>query len=343
MRKALITGVTGQDGAYLAAYLLERGYKVYGTYRRTSTRSFERLEYLRILNEIEMIPLDLLDQCSIIHALRTIAPDEIYNLAAQSFVGASFKQPVVTGEINGLGTIRILEAITSLNFRPRFYQASTSEMFGNGGKHDGLSEESPFHPRSPYAASKLYAHWATVNYREAYGLFACCGILFNHESPLRGIEFVTRKITDAVARIKYDLQDKLELGNIDSNRDWGYAKDYVEAMWLMLQQDDPDDYVISTGESHSVREFAEIAFSLAGLEAKDYIKTDPILIRPTDTIYLRGNPAKAIRKLGWNPTKTTLPQLINLMVEADLKRVKDEVQNRTQVHGFQRPAIVSSR
>lgn len=341
MRSALITGITGQDGAYLAAFLLEKGYKVYGTFRRTSTRNFERLKYLGILREVELIPSDLLDQSSIVYALRATQPDEVYNLAAQSFVGASFEQPIATGEVTGLGTMRILDAIVASDLRPKFYQASTSEMFGNCGDHQGQCELTPFHPRSPYAAAKLYSHWVTVNYREAYRLFACCGVLFNHESPLRGIEFVTRKITDGVARIKYGLQADLCLGNLNSYRDWGYAKDYVEAMWLMLQQEQPDDYVIATGETHSVMEFAETAFSLAGLRAADHLGVDPTLFRPTDTDYLRGKPEKAARVLGWNPGKTPLVELIRIMLEADLKRVEAEVRAGDHERGLQEAVILS--
>lgn len=341
VRKALITGITGQDGAYLAAFLLGMGYKVYGTFRRTSTRNLDRLKYLGILKEIELIPLDLLDQSSIVYALRSTRPDEVYNLAAQSFVGASFEQPIATGEVTGLGTIRILDAIIASDLRPKFYQASTSEMFGNCGSDQGQSEETPFHPRSPYAAAKLYSHSVTVNYREAYRLFACCGILFNHESPLRGIEFVTRKITDAVARIKNGLQDELCLGNLDSYRDWGYAKDYVEAMWLMLQQQKPDDYVIATGETHSVMEFAEIAFSLAGLRAGDHVVVNSALFRPTDTEYLRGKPDKAAGVLGWNPAKTPLQELIRIMLEADIKRVEMELRAGEHVNGHQEAVILS--
>lgn len=341
MRKALITGITGQDGAYLAAFLLGMGYKVYGTFRRTSTRNFERLKYLGILNEVELIPLDLLDQSSIVYALRRTRPDEVYNLAAQSFVGASFEQPIATGEVTGLGTVRILDAIVASDLRPKFYQASTSEMFGNCGDHEGQSEQTPFHPRSPYAAAKLYSHSVVVNYREAYKLFACCGILFNHESPLRGIEFVTRKITDGVARIKHGLQDELCLGNLNSYRDWGYAKDYVEAMWLMLQQEEPDDYVIATGETHSVMEFAEIAFTLAGLRAADYVGVNSDLFRPTDTDYLLGKPDKAARLLGWNPGKTPLSELIRIMLDADLRRVELEVRIGDHVNGHQEAVILS--
>lgn len=258
-RTALITGVTGQDGAYLSAFLLEKGYRVFGTFRRSSSRSFERLEYLGILNDVELIPLDLLDQSSLFFALRTTAPDEIYNLAAQSFVGASFEQPIATGEITALGAIRLLDAILSSGLRPRFYQASSSEMYGDTSHDQRQSESTPFQPCSPYATAKLYAHWATVNYRNAYGMFACSGILFNHESPLRGIEFVTRKIADGVARIKLGLQSKIVLGNIHAKRDWGYAPDYVQAMWLMLQRDKPSDYVIASGKSYSVAEFVSMA------------------------------------------------------------------------------------
>lgn len=264
-RTALITGVTGQDGAYLSAFLLEKGYRVFGTFRRSSSRSFERLEYLGILNDVELIPLDLLDQSSLFFALRTTAPDEIYNLAAQSFVGASFEQPIATGEITALGAIRLLDAILLSGLRPRFYQASSSEMYGDTSHDQKQSESTPFQPCSPYATAKLYAHWATVNYRNAYGMFACSGILFNHESPLRGIEFVTRKIADGVARIKLGLQTKIVLGNIHAKRDWGYAPDYVQAMWLMLQREKPSDYVIASGKSYSVAEFVSMACRHAGL------------------------------------------------------------------------------
>jgi GDPmannose 4,6-dehydratase len=340
-RRALITGATGQDAAYLADFLLGKDYKVYGTFRRTSTRNFERLEHLGILNEIELIPLDLLDQSSIVYALRTTRPDEVYNLAAQSFVGASFEQPIATGEITGLGAVRVLDAIISSDLRPKFYQATTSELFGNGEKRCAQSEQTPFRPRSPYAAAKLYAHWVTVTYREAYRLFACSGILFNHESPLRGIEFVTRKITDGVARIRLGLQERLHLGNVNAYRDWGYAGDYVRAMWLMLQQEWPDDYVIATGEAHSVMEFAEIAFSTAGLRAQGYIEIDESLFRPTDTDYLLGDPSKAVRGLGWNPKATPFKELIRIMVEADLKRVEKEIQAGVHARGYQGPVILS--
>ncbi len=341
-KTALITGITGQDGAYLAAFLLEKGYKVYGTFRRTSSRNFERLEYTRVLNHVELVPLDLLDQSSLIYALASARPDEVYHLAAQSYVGASFEQPVATGEITALGTMRLLDAILTLSIRPKFYQASTSEMFGKTEEGIPQSEETVFRPRSPYAAAKLYAHWVTVSYREAYGLFACSGILFNHESPIRGIEFVTRKITDGVARIKHGLQQKLALGNVHARRDWGYAKDYVESMWLMLQQKEPSDYVIATGETRSVLEFSELAFQLAGLCAKEHLEIDKGLFRPKDVEYLEGDPSKAIRELGWNPRKTSFQELVRIMVEADLERVRLEIQSGIHRNGAQQARIVSA-
>jgi GDPmannose 4,6-dehydratase len=325
-RTAFITGVTGQDGAYLSAFLLEKGYRVFGTFRRTSTRNFERLEYLGVLNEIELIPLDLLDQSSLVFALRTTQPDEIYNLAAQSFVGASFEQPVATGEITGLGTVRLLDAIVTCGLRPKFYQASSSELYGDTNGEVPQDEMTPFRPRSPYAAAKLYSHWVTLNYRDAYKLFACCGILFNHESPLRGIEFVTRKITDGVARIKHGLQDRIVLGNLEARRDWGYAKDYVEAMWLMLQREIPSDYVIATGRSYSVRDFACMAFNIAGLPCGDRVVSEPQLFRPTEVDSLRGDPSRAVRDLCWKPESTPIQELVRLMLEADLSRVADEIQ-----------------
>lgn len=324
-RSALITGITGQDGAYLAAFLLQKGYSVYGTFRRTSSRNFERLEYLGVLNEVELIPLDLLDQSSLFFALRATKPDEVYNLAAQSFVGASFEQPVATGEITGLGAVRLLDAIVTTGTRPRFYQASTSELYGDVGTVVPQNEETPFRPRSPYAAAKLYAHWVTVNYRQAYNLFACNGILFNHESPIRGLEFVTRKITDSVARIKHGLQSTLVLGNLDAKRDWGYAKDFVEAMWLMLQREQPADFVIATGRCHSVIDFAQMAFSSAGLRAEDHIQSDNALFRPTEVDLLQGDPSKAVRELGWRPDRTSIEELVRIMVEADLSRVEQEI------------------
>lgn len=318
-KTALITGITGQDGAYLARFLLSKGYKVYGAFRRSSVLNLERLDYLGIREQVELVPLDLLDTGNIIRVLETTQPDEVYNLAAQSFVAVSFEQPVVTGEITGLGAVRILEAIRTVNPKIKFYQASSSEMFGKA-QSVPQNEKTPFYPRSPYAAAKLYAHWMTVNYRESYGLFACSGILFNHESELRGIEFVTRKITDAVARIKYGLEKTLRLGNLQAKRDWGYAPEYVEAMWLMLQQPEPDDYVIATGETHSVREFVAEAFAYVGLDWRDYVVEDPALKRPADVELLVGDASKARQKLGWRP-RTAFKDLVRLMVEADLKRV----------------------
>ena len=318
-KTALITGITGQDGAYLARLLLSKGYKVYGAFRRSSVLNLERLDYLGIRDYVELVPLDLLDTGNIIRVLQKTQPDEVYNLAAQSFVAVSFEQPVVTGEITGLGAVRVLEAIRTVNPKIKFYQASSSEMFGKV-QAVPQSEKTPFSPRSPYAAAKLYAHWMTVNYRESYGIFACSGILFNHESELRGLEFVTRKITDAVARVKHGLQKELRLGNLEAKRDWGYAPEYVEAMWLMLQQPEPDDYVIATGETHSVREFAEEAFACAGLDWRDYVVEDPALKRPADVELLVGDASKARQKLGWRP-RTTFKELVRIMVEADLKRV----------------------
>ncbi|WP_027718312.1 GDP-mannose 4,6-dehydratase [Desulfovirgula thermocuniculi] len=321
-RKALITGITGQDGAYLAQFLLSKGYKVFGSFRRASTLNLERLDYLGIREEVELIPLDLLDLGNIIRVLEKVQPDEVYNLAAQSFVAVSFDQPVATGEVTGLGAARMLEAIRIVNPKIKFYQASSSEMFGKV-QSVPQNEKTPFYPRSPYAAAKLYAHWMTVNYREAYGIFACSGILFNHESPLRGLEFVTRKITYTVARIKHGLANELRLGNLKARRDWGYAPEYVEAMWLMLQQPEPDDYVIATGETHSVQEFAQEAFACVGLDWRDYVVEDPAFYRPADVELLVGDANKAREKLGWRP-RTTFKELVRLMVEADLKRVEDQ-------------------
>jgi GDPmannose 4,6-dehydratase len=316
---ALVTGVTGQDGAYLADFLLKKGYKVYGGYRRISTPNFWRLEYLGVKDQVDLVPLDLLDQASLIARIAKIQPDEIYNLAAQSFVGASFDTPISTADITGLGVARFLEAIRIVNPRIRFYQASTSEMFGLV-QEPKQSEKTPFYPRSPYGVAKLYGHWMVVNYREAYGIFAASGILFNHESPLRGIEFVTRKITDAVARVKSGRDNKLFLGNMDALRDWGYAKDYVEVMWAMLQQPLPKDYVLATGEMHSVREFAEKAFALAGLDYRNHVFVDEKFRRPSEVEQLCGDPTLAQVELGWNPKKTSFDDLIRVMVEADLKR-----------------------
>jgi GDPmannose 4,6-dehydratase len=321
-KRALITGVTGQDGAYLAKFLVEKGYKVYGAYRRASTRNFWRLHYLDVKKDIELIPLDLLDQTSIMQAIKTVEPDEFYNLAAQSFVGDSFSEPIATAEISGIGALRVLDSIRLLNPKIKFYQASTSEMYGNSSK-EPQNELTPFHPASPYAAAKLYAHWVVRNYREAYGLFACAGILFNHESPIRGVDFVTKKITDAVARIKLGMVDYLPLGNLDSKRDWGFAGDYVKAMWLMMQQKQPDDFVVATGETHTVREFCRLAFAEAGLDFEKYVRVDEKFMRPRDVVYLQGNPEKAKKVLGWNPQETSFNDLVKMMVEADMDKYQN--------------------
>ncbi len=315
-KTAVITGVTGQDGAFLAKFLLEKGYKVFGTYRRLSTPNFWRLQCLNIQDKLALIPFDLLDQSSITGLFQKTKPDEFYNLAAQSFVGASFDQPIGAGEITGLGTTRIIDTLMALSPHTKFYQASSSEMYGKV-QEIPQTEKTPFYPRSPYAAAKVYAHWITVNYREAYDLFACCGILFNHESPLRGLEFVTRKITNAVARIKLGLQKKLVLGNLEAKRDWGYAVDYVEAMWQILQQDAPDDFVIATGETHSVKEFARLAFAEVGLNYEEYVVSDSLFMRPAEVDILIGDSAKAKRKLKWRPS-LKFEGLVKLMVEADL-------------------------
>lgn len=318
-RTALITGITGQDGAYLAQLLLEKNYKVYGAVRRTSTQNLWRIEYLNIKSDIELIDLDLLDQSNIIRVLQEVKPDEVYNLAAQSFVGVSFEQPLATGDITGLGVARLLEGIRLVNPQIKFYQASTSEMYGKVQAIPQV-ETTPFYPRSPYAAAKLYGHWMTVNYRESYDMYACSGILFNHESPLRGEEFVTRKITKAVARIKKGLQNELRLGNLDAKRDWGFAGDYVEAMWLMLQQDQPEDYVIATNETHSVKEFVKAAFDTVDLHWEDFVVIDERFYRPAEVELLIGNPEKANVKLGWEP-RIKYEKLVQMMVEADLKRL----------------------
>lgn len=318
-KKAIITGVTGQDGAYLAQFLLEKGYKVYGTYRRSSTPNLWRLNYLGITDQIELLSFDLIDQTSITSILQKVQPDEFYNLAAQSFVGASFEQPVATAEITGVGPLRILDMIRLISPNTRFYQASTSEMFGNSPDVP-QSEETDFHPDSPYAIAKLAAHWYTRNYREGYDMFACSGILFNHESPLRGIEFVTKKITDGVARIKMGLDTELRLGNLESKRDWGFAGDYIKAMWLMLQQDQADDYVIGTGDNKSVREFCEVAFAHVGLHYEDHVVVDEKFFRPVDVHNLLADPSKAEEKLGWNPTETSFNELVSMMVEADVEK-----------------------
>lgn len=324
MKTAIITGITGQDGAYLANLLLSKGYKVYGLLARRATATTWRLKYLNILDKIELIEGDLMDTTSIIRAINIAQPDEFYNLGAQSFVATSWKQPQLTAQSTGLGALNCLEAIRIINPKIKFYQASTSEMFGGMPEYPIQSESTPFHPRSPYGVSKLFAHWMTINYRESFNIFACCGILFNHESPLRGIEFVTRKVTDAVARIKLGKQKKLHLGNIDAKRDWGFAGDYVEAMWRMLQQDKPGTYVIATGISTTVRDMCKIAFDHVGLEYEKYVIIDPKFYRPAEVDVLLGNPDKAKKELGWKAT-TTLEQLIKMMVDADLKRVENEL------------------
>jgi GDPmannose 4,6-dehydratase len=317
MPKALITGITGQDGSYLAELLLEKGYDVVGMLRRSSTVNFERIDHIQ--DDIELAQGDLIDGASMVHVLREHEPDEIYNLAAQSFVQTSFGQPVLTGEITALGVTRLLDAVRMVQPEAKFYQASSSEMFGKVVEVP-QNEATPFHPRSPYGVAKVYGHWITVNYRESYDMFATSGILFNHESPRRGREFVTRKITHGVARIARGLQDELRLGNLDAQRDWGFAGDYVEAMWKMLQLDDPKDYVISTGETHSVREFCEVAFAAAGLDWEQYVKVDPRYYRPAEVDLLIGDSSIAAAELGWQP-KTTFDELVHMMVEADLARL----------------------
>jgi len=319
-KPALITGVTGQDGSYLADFLLEKGYQVVGMVRRYSTENFQRIEHLQ--GKIELRQADLLDQLSLITLIEEVEPDELYNLAAQSFVPTSWEQPVLTGEFTAMGVTRILEAIRLLNRKIKFYQASSSEMFGKVAESP-QSEKTSFYPRSPYGAAKVYGHFITVNYRESYHIFACSGILFNHESPRRGKEFVTRKITDHVARIKHGLTDELRLGNIEATRDWGYAGDYVRAMWLMLQQDRPDDYVVGTGETHSVKEFVTLAFAHAGLDWEKYVKIDPALTRPAEVDHLIADPSKAKKQLKWEST-VSFEQLVSMMVDADLERVKAE-------------------
>ncbi len=318
-KKAFITGITGQDGAYLAKLLLDKGYEVYGLMARRSTDTLWRLQYLGVDSHVQLLDGDLTDLSSLIRGMEKSKASEVYNLGAQSFVGTSWGQPILTANVTGVGALNVLEAVRLVNPEARFYQASTSEMYGLIQEAQ-QSESTPFYPRSPYAAAKLYAHWMTVNYRESFGLHASSGILFNHESPLRGIEFVTRKVTDAVARIKHGQQTELRLGNIDAKRDWGYAADYVQAMWLMLQQDKPDDFVIATGYTTTVRDMCRIAFECVGLKHEDHVVIDPQLYRPAEVETLLGNPAKAKEKLGWSP-QTDLKTLISMMVEADLARV----------------------
>lgn len=336
MKKALITGIRGQDGAYLAKLLIEKGYEVYGADRRSGDSSFWRLRELGINREVKIEYMDLLEMTNIMRQVEKIRPDEVYNLAAQSFVKASFEQPVLTADIDAMGVLRLLEALRTLKADTKFYQASTSEMFGKV-QEIPQNEKTPFYPRSPYGISKLFGHWMTVNYRESYGMFTCSGLLFNHESPLRGLEFVTRKITHDVAKIKHGFQEKIILGNLDSKRDWGYAPEYVEAMWLMLQQSEPDDYVVATGETRSVREFVEYAFKYAGLDViwegkgveekgidkktgKIIVEISPEFYRPAEVDILIGDPSKARENLGWQ-SRTKFKELVGVMVEADSQRL----------------------
>jgi GDPmannose 4,6-dehydratase len=340
IKKALVTGITGQDGAYLTKLLLDKGYEVYGAFRRSAVLNVSGLKYLGVDDRVNYLPFELLEFTNIYRAVEKIQPDEIYNLGAQSFVALSFEEPIFTADVTALGPLRILEAIRAVKPDTKFYQASSSEMFG---KVQAIpqNEKTPFYPRSPYAASKLFAHWITVNYRESYDIFACSGILFNHESPLRGLEFITRKVTYGIARIKNGLQDKVVIGNLDAKRDWGYAQEYVEAMWLMLQQDKPDDYVIASGETHSVREFVELACEAAGFNVvwkgkgvkergidkgtgKVVVEVSSEYFRPTEVDILLGDCSKAKEKLGWQP-RTKFQDLISIMVEADIKRVEKEI------------------
>jgi GDPmannose 4,6-dehydratase len=320
MPKALITGITGQDGSYLAEFLLEKGYEVIGMVRRTSTVNFSRIQHIQ--DKVTLVSGDLLDQVSLVEILRQHRPQEVYNLAAQSFVPTSWSQPVFTGEVTALGVTRILDAIRTLDRDIRFYQASSSEMFGKV-RQVPQKETTPFYPRSPYGVAKVYGHWITVNYRESYNLFACSGILFNHESPRRGLEFVTRKVTHGVAQIQLELVDALRLGNLDSRRDWGYAGDYVRAMWLMLQQDKPDDYVVCTGQTHSVRELCQVAFGHVGLNWQDYVVVDEQFVRPAEVDLLVGDASKAREVLGWEPI-VSFEDLIAMMVDADLDALRAE-------------------
>ena len=339
MKKALITGITGQDGAYLSKFLLEKGYEVYGAFRRTADLHIDKLRFLGVDDKIEFIPLELLEFTNIYRAIEKVQPDEIYNLGAQSFVALAFEEPIYTADVTAIGPLRVLEAIRAINPKIKFYQASSSEMFGKV-QAVPQNEKTPFYPRSPYAVSKLFGHWITVNYRESYDIFACSGILFNHESPLRGLEFVTRKITHAAARIKLGLQDELLLGSLDSKRDWGYAPEYVEAMWLMLQQEKPDDYVVATGETHSVREFVETAFERIGINiewsgkrvkergmdtktGRTLVTIAPQFFRPAEVVSLTGDYSKAKEKLGWSP-KISFKELVAIMVDHDLMLAEKE-------------------
>lgn len=323
-KRAVITGITGQDGSYLAELLLKKGYEVFGLVRRSSTVNFERIGHLQ--DQIELISGDLLDQKSLVSALQAARPQEVYNLGAQSFVPVSWEQPMLTGEVTGLGVTRILEAIRACDENIRFYQASTSELFGKA-QETPQNEQTAFYPRSPYGVSKLYAHWITINYRESYGLFACTGILFNHESPRRGREFVTRKITHGVARIKCGLDPELRLGNLDARRDWGHASDFVRAMWMMLQQDEPDDYVIATGTSRTIGEFCEVAFAHAGLDWRQYVVVDERFLRPAEVHTLLGDATKARKKLGWEP-EVGFEEMVQQMVDSDLEQVAHQSARR---------------
>ncbi|MCP4645702.1 MAG: GDP-mannose 4,6-dehydratase [bacterium] len=322
--RALITGITGQDGSYLAEFLLEKGYEVFGIVRRSSTEKFERINHFK--DRVTLLQADLTDQVSMINVIEEIRPREVYNLAAQSFVPTSWTQPILTGDVTALGVTRVLEAIRVVDKSIRFYQASSSEMFGHA-QQTPQTETTPFYPRSPYGVAKVYGHWITVNYRESYDLYAVSGILFNHESPRRGLEFVTRKVTDGVARIKLGIADELRLGNLDAKRDWGFAGDYVHAMWLMLQQDEPDDYVISSCETNTVRRLCEVAFGRADLDWEKYVKVDKKFYRPAEVHILLGDCAKAREQLGWEP-KVTFQQLVEMMVDADLRRVENELKNQ---------------
>ncbi len=326
MRKALVTGITGQDGSYLAEFLLEKGYGVYGMVRRSSLQNFERVQH--ILDKVHLIEGDLTDQSSLDDAIKTTAPDEVYNLASQSFVPTSWNQPVLTAEVTGTGVTRMLEAIRRHKPDTKFYQASTSEMFGKV-RETPQNEKTPFYPRSPYGVAKAYAHWITVNYRESYNLFACSGICFNHESPRRGLEFISRKVADGVARIKLGIMNTLKLGNLEARRDWGFAGDYVKAMWLMLQQEEADDYVVATGISHSVRELVETALAYVRLPMEPYLVIDPKLFRPAEVDTLVGDASKAKAQLGWAPA-VSFQEMIHMMVEADLKRLSYLAQARRQ-------------
>ncbi|MEC0309234.1 GDP-mannose 4,6-dehydratase [Paenibacillus lautus] len=324
MKRALITGVTGQDGSYLAELLLEKGYEVYGLRRRTSTPNYENVNHIK--DEIRWISGDLTDMASLFEAVKISDPDEVYNLAAQSFVAASWPQPIATGQYTAIAVTNMLEAVRIMKPEARFYQASSSEMFGKVVETP-QKETTPFYPRSPYGVAKVYGHWITVNYRESFNMFACSGILFNHESPRRGLEFVTRKVTDGVARIKLGLQNELRMGNLDSLRDWGFAGDYVRAMWLMLQQAEPDDYVISTGEMHTVKELLEVAFSYVGLDYRDYVVIDPEFVRPAEVDLLLGDCSKAKEKLGWE-LEIGFEELIQMMVDVDMRRVRTQITNK---------------